>query len=376
MTLRDCCHILLLACCLTLASCTAVQQDGPGRSSALEALIAPQRDKAAALAAQGDLRGASEAWKVVLTIDPRDAVALAESKSLAERIQQAIAERMARGREALKRNVHLEARGHFLAVLAMNPGHKEAFDALQTQVREVRQLNHTVRAGESLASIAQFYYGDRVRSEVIWETNQLPVNPKLSPGMVLKIPEIPGLPFGRQDTPQPGKAAPSVAPIPGAKPEASEGELYANPALADAKEASERGDYVLALATIDRFLGQNPRSGDAAELKRSVLFQQGKSLFDQNKFVDAMNALNQLLKLSPKDSGATALLTNVRGRLVQEHYNQGIRLFREEKLQPAIGEWRSVLRYDPSHEAAKRNIDQAERLLRGLQERQQKQSVK
>jgi tetratricopeptide (TPR) repeat protein len=134
----------------------------------LEALIAPQRDKAAALAAQGDLRGASEAWKVVLTIDPRDAVALAESKSLAERIQQAIAERMARGREALKRNVHLEARGHFLAVLAMNPGHKEAFDALQTQVREVRQLNHTVRAGESLASIAQFYYGDRVRSEVIW----------------------------------------------------------------------------------------------------------------------------------------------------------------------------------------------------------------
>ena len=376
MRLRGCHQFLPLACCLTFASCTAVQDGGPTGRSAFESLIAPQRDKAAALAAQGDLRGASEAWKVALTIDPKDSVALAESKILDERIQQVIADRMARGREALKRNVHLEARGHFLAVLAMNPGHKEAFDALQTQVREVRQLNHTVRAGESLASIAQLYYGDRVRSEVIWETNQLPANPKLTPGMVLKIPEIPGLPFGRQDTPQPGKAAPSVAPTVGSKPEASEGELYANPALADAKEASERGDYVLALATIDRFLGQNPRSSDAAELKRSVLFQQGKSLFDQNKLVDAMNALNQLLKLSPKDSGATALMTNVRGRLVQEHYNQGIRLFRDEKLQAAIGEWRSVLRYDPSHDAAKRNIEQAERLLKGLQQRQEKQTGK
>jgi tetratricopeptide (TPR) repeat protein len=372
MRLGGCYQFLPLACCLTVATCTTVQDGPPGRS-AFESLIAPQRDKAAALAAQGDLRGASETWKIVLTIDPKDPVALAESKNLDERIQQAIADRMARGREALKRNVHLEARGHFLAVLAMNPGHKEAFDALQTQVREVRQLNHTVRAGESLASIAQLYYGDRVRSEVIWETNQLPANPKLTPGMVLKIPEIPGLPFGRQDAPLAGKSAPTPS---AGKQETSEETLYANPALTDAKEASERGDYVLALTTIDRFLGQNPRSSDAAELKRSVLFQQGKSLFDQNKLVDAMNALNQLLKLSPKDSGATALMTNVRGRLVQEHYNQGIRLFRDEKLQAAIGEWRSVLRYDPSHDAAKRNIEQAERLLKGLQQRQEKQTGK
>jgi hypothetical protein len=39
----------------------------------------------------------------------------------------------------------------------------------------------------------------------------------------------------------------------------------------------------------------------------------------------------------------------------------------------AIAEWRSVLQYDPNHEGAKRNIATAERLLQGLQERQQKQ---
>ena len=151
------------------------------------------------MAAQGNLRGAADAWKVALTIDPRDPVALEESKKLDEQIKQAVADRLARGKDALKRNVHLEARNHFLAVLALDPGNREAFEALQTQVREVRQVNHTVRAGESLTSIAQFYYGDRTRSEVIWETNQLPPNPKLTPGMVLKIPEIPGLPLGRPE---------------------------------------------------------------------------------------------------------------------------------------------------------------------------------
>ena len=73
------------------------------------------------------------------------------------------------------------------------------------------------------------------------------------------------------------------------------------------------------------------------------------------------------------DFAVPSLLTQVRGRLVQQHYNQGMQLFRDEKLPAAISEWRTVLQYDPAHDGAKRNIDQAQRLLKGLQERQQKQ---
>jgi len=268
----------------------------------------------------------------------------------------------------------LEARNHFLAVLALDPANREAFEALQTQVREVRQVNHTVRAGESLTSIAQLYYGDRTRSEVIWETNQLPPNPKLTPGMVLKIPEIPGLPLGRTEPAPTAKTPPSGGPpaTPG-KTESAEEDLYANPALAAAREAMERGEFAVALSTVGRFLGQNPRNSEAADLRRTVLLQQGRTLMEQNKLVDAYSAANQLVKSYPKDSAATSLLTQVRGRLVQQHYNQGMQLFRDEKLPAAISEWRIALQYDPAHDGAKRNIDQAERLLKGLQERQQKQ---
>ena len=346
---------------LCFAAACATVQEGPHQSP-FENLLAPNREKAASLAAQGNLRGAGDAWKVALTIDPKDSIALEESGKIEERIKQAVADRLARGEDALKRNAYIEARNHFLAVLALEPSNREAFVALQTRVREVRQINHTVRAGESLASIAQLYYGDRSRSEVIWETNQLPPNPKLTPGSVLKIPEIPGLPFGRP-----------LAPPGLTKPEVTEVGPSANPALVEAKEASDRGDYFLALATLDRFIGQNPRSGEALDLKRTILLQQGKTLLEQNKLGDSFTALTQLAKLSPKDASVSSLLANVRSRLVQQHYNQGISLYREERLPEAVVEWRSVLQYDPGHDGAKGNIEQAERLLKGLQVRQQKQ---
>ena len=353
-----------------VAGCASVQVQDGKRQSAYESLVAPHRDKAAQLAAQGRLREASETWKVALTIDPKDATSLEESTKLDERIKQTVAERLARGQEALKRGAHLDARGHFLAVLALDPSNRDAFAALQNQVREVRQVNHTVRAGESLASIAQQYYGDRSRSEVIWETNQLPPNPKLSPGMVLRIPEIPGIPFGRQEAPATRRPD---GPVPAPKTEPAEETPYVNPALAEAKEALERGEYSLALSTVDQFLSQNPRSGEAVDLKRNVLLQQGKALLDQNRLTDSFTALTQLSRLSPRDANVTSLLGNVRGRLVQQHYNQGIRLYREEKLPAAINEWRAVLQYEPGHEGAKKNIQTAEQLLKGLQERQQKQ---
>jgi len=40
-------------------------------------------------------------------------------------------------------------------------------------VKEIHFVSHTVASGETLASIADRYYGDRLRSEVIWEMNQL-----------------------------------------------------------------------------------------------------------------------------------------------------------------------------------------------------------
>ena len=353
---------------------------------ARDPLAARHRQQAEALERDGQLRRAAEEWKIVLTITPTDARARESLRALQARIGQLVAERIDEGRKALARGVQVEARRKFLAALALDPSSRAAFEALQSDTREVEFISHTVRAGDTLSSLAQRYYGDRSRSEVIWETNQLPPNPRLAPGTALKIPEIPGVPFVHPearkpppavaalptpDVPRPGPApAPTPAPVGPAPKEEYTPEV--NPLLAEAREALERSDYADALGTVDKYLTGKPGDREGLTLKKQALFGQAKSQMEARQYPESIQSLTLLTRLQPDYENASALLKQARTRLVEQHYTQGVRFYREEKLKEAISEWRVVLEMDPGHANARRNIDQAERLLRGLEQRMKK----
>jgi tetratricopeptide (TPR) repeat protein len=345
----------------------------PTPPSPRQQLAAGHRERARQLERVGDLRQALDEWKIALTIDPTDAAAQEGRRQLEARIERATAAQLGQGREALGKGDHLEARRHFLAVLAMDPANQAAFSALQNDVKEIRFVPHTVKAGETLATIAERYYGDRARSEVIWETNQLPPNPRLAAGMVLKIPEIPGVPFVlpelRPRPPADAVARPD-APAPEAPRPGTES-VEINPLLVGAREALEKGEYQVALADVDRVLAGNAQNPDAAELKKAVLYGLGKTQLGQRKFDDSVRTLGQLVRLAPTYQDSPALLRQARERAAQQHYAQGLQLYREEKLEEAVSQWKAVLEYDPEHANAKKNIEQAERLLKSLQQRQQ-----
>ncbi len=353
---------------------------------ARDPLAARHRQQAEALERDGQLRRAAEEWKIVLTITPTDARARESLRALQARIDQLVAERIDEGRKALARGVQVEARRKFLAALALDPSSRPAFDALQSDTREVEFLSHTVRAGDTLSSLAQRYYGDRSRSEVIWETNQLPPNPRLAPGTTLKIPEIPGVPFVHPearkpapvvaavptpDVPRPGPApTPGPAPVGPAPKEEYTPEV--NPLLAEAREALERSDYPDALGTVDKYLAGKPGDREGLTLKKQALYGQAKGQIEARQYPESIQSLTLLARLQPDYEDAPALLKQARTRLVEQHYTQGVRFYREEKLKEAISEWRVVLEMDPNHANARRNIDQAERLLRGLEQRMKK----
>jgi tetratricopeptide (TPR) repeat protein len=359
----------------------------PGAASvARDPLAARHRQQAEALERDGQLRRAAEEWKIVLTITPGDARARESLRALQARIDQLVAERIDEGRKALARGVQVEARRKFLSALALDPSSRAAFEALQTDTREVEFVSHTVRAGDTLASLAQRYYGDRSRSEVIWETNQLPPNPRLAPGTTLKIPEIPGVPFVHPearrpppavaaiptpDVPRPGPApAPGPAPVtPGPKEEYTS---EVNPLLAEAREALERSDYADALGTVDKYLTSKPGDREGLTLKKQALYGQAKTQMEARQYPESIQSLTLLSRLQPDYEDTSALLKQARTRLIEQHYTQGVRFYREEKLKEAIAEWRVVLEMDPAHANARRNIDQAERLLRGLEQRMKK----
>jgi len=344
-----------------------------------QALAAPYNDRAQALESDGRLREALQARQIALTINPDDAAARAAVAALQAKIEEQVAVKLKEGRAATQRGAQVVARRHYLTVLALDPNNRAAFEALREQTQEVDGISHTVKARETLAGLASEYYGNRALAEVIAETNKLQPNARLNPGMVLKIPEVPGVTLNRPGARPPAPRAPlptapgaptaAAPPAPATPPSSREEPAEVNPLLAEAREAADRLDYGQALSDIDQLLASSPRNADAITLKKQVLYSQGKQQLDQRKYRDSYATLNQLSKIAPNYEDSATLMRQTRTRLIDEYYNSGIRYYREEKLPEAIAQWKAVLEIDPQHVNARKNLDQAERLLKQLDER-------
>jgi tetratricopeptide (TPR) repeat protein len=338
-----------------LAGCATAGQ--PARTDESEALAAPYRARAADLERKGSLRAALDARKVVLTLTPDNADAQARRGRLEARIAREVSDRMRRGGEALARREEFAARHHFLVVLALDPANQAALDALRNQVKDVRFVVHTVLQGDTLASVAQRYYSDHTRAELIREANQLPPNSRLVAGTALRIPEIPEAPLKPEASMSTGTSGPSREEI---RPDV-------NPLLTDARDSLERQEYADALADVDKLLAGNPRDPEGVKLKKQILYALGKAELEQSNYEESYRALSQLARLAPSYEDAPTLLSQARSRLVQQHHTQALQYYQEERLEEAIAEWRSVLELDPAHPSARKNIDQAERILKVLE---------
>lgn len=379
--------LLLAAVALIAAACATAEPERAARTAPPApppppprlALAAPYNDRAQSLESDGRLREALEARKIALTINPDDAATQAAAAALQAKIDEQVSHQLKEGRAATQRGAQVVARRHFLAVLALDPTNRAAFEALREQTQEVDVLSHTVRAGETLPGLASQYYGNRALAEVIAETNKLKPNARLTAGTVLKIPEVPGVtltrPGARPPAPRPpaptapGAPTAAVPPAPPAPAAPRDESPEVNPLLAEAREAADRLDYSQALSDLDQLLASSPRNADALTLKKQVLYSQGKAQLDQRKYRDSLATLNQLARIAPNYEDSSTLLRQTRTRLIEEYYNSGIRYYREEKLPEAITQWKAVLEIDPQHVNARKNLEQAERLLKQLDER-------
>ena len=170
-----------------------------GDRATRRAVAAPHLEWSRQLEERGLLRQALDECRVARAIDPGSSAATERCGRLQTRIPTEAAARFQEGVK-LARTSPGDARARFLAALALDPTHAAAFDALRnTAALPTKFLSHTVRAQETSASLADLYYGDRARADLIEQANGLAPGAALPVGKVLKIPEISGVPFLRPD---------------------------------------------------------------------------------------------------------------------------------------------------------------------------------
>jgi len=169
-----------------------------GNDASRRDVAAPHREWSAMLEQRGLLREARDECLMAAAIDSEDASAAARCAALGERIASEETRLVTEG-AALARAGSPAARGPLLAALALNPGSFAAFEALVSAPGPGRFLRHTVGSRDTAVSLADLYYGDRTRAELIEQANGLTPGAPLTPGQMLRIPEIQGVPFLRPD---------------------------------------------------------------------------------------------------------------------------------------------------------------------------------
>ncbi len=142
---------------------------------------------------------ALEQYKLALTVEPENPVALEKLSELRSRLEGLAEQHYQTGLVFQKRGEYTLAQQEFLMALRYNPEHTEAANALKEHELEGKSVKghlvHTVQPDESISMLAQKYYGDYRKFHIIAEYNGLEDATKVTVGQQVKIPVVEDLPF-------------------------------------------------------------------------------------------------------------------------------------------------------------------------------------
>ena len=102
----------------------------------------------------------------------------------------------------------------------------------------------------------------------------------------------------------------------------------------------------------------------------SAMLEQAKSQYLSGDYIGAIDAFNSILKKDPSNQEAQNLMAmckNNQSEQVDEIFNQGIRLYSDEKYNLAIKEFDTILKANPAHKGALEYKTRAQERLKALE---------
>lgn len=155
-------------------------------------IAARHLEKAKKLEAEGNMIAARDEYEKVLTIKPNNSEAKERIAKITPNLLKEADHHFQAGLNYFSKGLYAKARKEFLATLKYNPDHLKAKSILDVMGREIEAgiwyIPHVIQRGESLSRLAQRYYGDRRKFDLIADYNKMQNASKVTIGQKIKIP--------------------------------------------------------------------------------------------------------------------------------------------------------------------------------------------
>jgi len=312
------------------------------------------------------------------------AVIVTQKEGLEDSLRKNAEKHYRRGLELQDQGKYGKARHEFLTALRLWPDFPEVVALLKPLQPKPhrRYVIHRVEEGEFLTAIAQKYYNDQSKFEIIARYNDLEDAAKIYPGMKLKIPEFEGVSFS------PGARAQIVISTSGNKA----GEKNAAGVIVPAAEDSaitreqemdydpvaiyqeqgvsllEEGQYLAALHEFQKVLNTDPTRKQVREYMAWAHYSQGEVLFNHAEYLGARTHFQKALSFDEDWTACKEYVKRSEDAYKEVHYLKGIRHFEEERLREAIEEWQVVNNMDPDYKQVQNYLLRAQKLLEKVKE--------
>jgi tetratricopeptide (TPR) repeat protein len=241
---------------------------------------------------------------------------------------------------------------------------------------------HTVKAEESLSGLAQLYYGDFKKFDLIAKFNDMEETYGLRVGQEIKIPEVEGIPFLATEKDKDIKEVktPEIVPVaeeipqqePAVEPEIEKDETSEEDQAAAYRELGielfKQKNYADAIIELQKALNANPADKVAKNHLSLAYYEQGVVSFDNQDYTQAIEAFETSRTYNSNCDRCETYIKKSEENFKDLHYRNGISFFWREKLAEAIEEWELVYEMDPDYEDVDINIERVRNLMKRLEE--------
>jgi len=131
----------------------------------------------------------------------------------------------------------------------------------------------------------------------------------------------------------------------------------------------DAGNFPSAIQELQKARSRTPNDPDVNKYLNLSWYNSGIIWFKKKEYKKALEAFGMVKKKFESVEEYIGKCLQAQKNEAEELYKNGLKSFREQKLQDAIAKWNAVLEINPNHIKAKEYIEKATKLLNALKER-------